>query len=41
MSRNGLFHRIGSGALDLAYVAAGRSIGYVESHMNAWDYLAS
>ena len=41
MSRNGLFRRIGSGALDLAYVAAGRSIGFVEPHMNAWDCLAS
>ena len=24
----------------LSYVAAGRLIGYVESHMNAWDCLA-
>ena len=24
----------------LAYTAAGRLIGYVESHMNAWDCLA-
>jgi len=24
----------------LAYVAAGRLIGYSEDHMNAWDYLA-
>ena len=29
-----------SGALSLAYVAAGRLIGYSEDHMNAWDYLA-
>lgn len=41
MSRQGLFRRGGSGALDLAYVAAGRLIGYVEPHMNAWDCLAS
>lgn len=38
---NGLFRRSGSGALDLAYVAAGRLIGYVEPHMNAWDCLAA
>ena len=24
----------------MAYVAAGRFIGYVEEHMNAWDCLA-
>ena len=38
---NGLYKRSGSGALDLAYVAAGRLIGYVEPHMNSWDCLAS
>ena len=38
---DGLFHRSGSGALDLAKVAAGRLLGYVEPHMNAWDCLAS
>ena len=32
--------RAGSGALALAYVAAGRLDGYVESHINAWDCLA-
>jgi myo-inositol-1(or 4)-monophosphatase len=32
--------RTGSGALALAYVAAGRLDGYVESHINAWDCLA-
>lgn len=41
LNRQGLFRRGGSGALDLAYVAAGRLIGYVEPHMNAWDCLAS
>lgn len=41
LERQGLFRRGGSGALDLAYVAAGRLIGYVEPHMNAWDCLAS
>ena len=32
--------RLGSGALGLAYVADGRSDGYVELHMNSWDALA-
>ena len=32
--------RGGSGALSLAYVAAGRRDGYVEHHINAWDCLA-
>ena len=32
--------RCGSGALALAYVAAGRRDGYVENHINAWDCLA-
>jgi myo-inositol-1(or 4)-monophosphatase len=32
--------RTGSGALALAYVAAGRREGYVEIHINAWDCLA-
>jgi myo-inositol-1(or 4)-monophosphatase len=32
--------RSGSGALALAYVAAGRRDGYVEHHINAWDCLA-
>jgi myo-inositol-1(or 4)-monophosphatase len=41
LQANGLFRRSGSGALDLAYVAAGRLLGYVEPHMNAWDCLAS
>lgn len=36
----GVFHRNASGALSLAYVAAGRLIGYIEEHMNAWDCLA-
>lgn len=37
---NGMFHRMGSGALSLAYVAAGRFIGYYEPHMCAWDLSA-
>lgn len=32
--------RSGSGALGLAYVAAGRRDGYVENHMQAWDCMA-
>lgn len=32
--------RVGSGALALAYVADGRSDGYIELHMNSWDCLA-
>jgi len=35
-----MFHRNASGALSLAYVAAGRLLGYLEEHMNAWDCLA-
>jgi myo-inositol-1(or 4)-monophosphatase len=33
--------RSGSGALGLAYVAAGRRDGYVETFMNSWDCLAA
>jgi myo-inositol-1(or 4)-monophosphatase len=36
----GIFYRNASGALMLAYVAAGRLLGYVEEHMNAWDCVA-
>ena len=36
----GVFLRNASGALSLAYVAAGRLLGYSEEHMNAWDCLA-
>jgi len=36
----GMFFRNGSGALMLAYVAAGRLAGYLEPHMHAWDCLA-
>lgn len=32
--------RAGSGALGLAYVAAGRSEAYAEAHINAWDVAA-
>ena len=36
----GMFLRNASGALSLAFVAAGRTLGYAEEHMNAWDCLA-
>lgn len=36
----GMYHRSGSGALSLAYVAAGRLIAYFEPHMCAWDMAA-
>lgn len=36
----GVFYRNASGALMLAYVAAGRLIGYAEQHMNSWDCVA-
>ena len=36
----GVYHRNGSGALSIAYVACGRLIGFFEPHMNAWDCLA-
>jgi myo-inositol-1(or 4)-monophosphatase len=34
------FRRAGSGALGIAYVAAGRCDGYAELHINSWDCLA-
>jgi len=40
VSDGGIFFRNASGALMLAYVAAGRLIGYVEPHMNPWDCVA-
>ncbi len=40
MNAGGIFYRNGSGALMLAYVAAGRLIGYCEPHMNCWDCIA-
>jgi len=40
IERGVMFHRNASGALSLAYVAAGRLLGYLEEHMNAWDCLA-
>jgi Archaeal fructose-1,6-bisphosphatase and related enzymes of inositol monophosphatase family len=40
VAEGGVFFRNGSGALMLAYVAAGRLLGYIEEHMNAWDCIA-
>jgi len=40
VERGGVFFRNASGALSLAYVAAGRLLGYIEEHMNSWDCLA-
>lgn len=40
LANGGLFHRCGSGALSLAWVAAGRLLGYHEPHINSWDCLA-
>lgn len=40
MANGGMFHRCGSGALSLAWVAAGRLLGYFEPHINSWDCLA-
>lgn len=39
-ARGGMYYRNASGALMLAYVAAGRLIGYAEPHMYAWDCFA-
>ena len=36
----GVIVRNASGALSLAYAAAGRFLGYTEAHMNSWDCLA-
>jgi len=40
LASGGMFFRNGSGALMLAYGAAGRLIGYYEAHINAWDCAA-
>jgi myo-inositol-1(or 4)-monophosphatase len=40
LAEGGVFFRNASGALMLAYAAAGRLLGYCEEHMNAWDCLA-
>ena len=40
LKAGGMFQRNGSGALSLAYAAAGRYLGYYEAHINAWDAAA-
>lgn len=40
LAAGGNFIRLGSGALMLAWVAAGRVVGYYEPYMHAWDCLA-
>jgi myo-inositol-1(or 4)-monophosphatase len=35
-----MFMRNGSSALTIAYVAAGRLIGYYETHLKSWDCMA-
>lgn len=40
LAQGSMFFRNGSGALMLAYVAAGRLAGYFEPHMHPWDCLA-
>jgi len=40
LAAGSLYQRTGSGALCLCMVSAGRLIGYIESHMNAWDCIA-
>jgi myo-inositol-1(or 4)-monophosphatase len=41
LEQKGMFFRNGSGALTLAYVAAGRLLGHVEPHMYSWDCLGA
>jgi myo-inositol-1(or 4)-monophosphatase len=41
LRKGAMFYREGSGALTLCSVAAGRLIGYVEPHINAWDCLGA
>lgn len=40
LDEGGMFVRNGSGALMTAYVAAGRLLGYYETHLKSWDCLA-
>ena len=41
LEQRGMLFRNGSGALSLAYVAAGRLLGHVEPHMYSWDCLGA
>lgn len=40
LAGGGMFMRNGSGALTTAYVAAGRLLGYYETHLKSWDCMA-
>lgn len=40
IENGGVYHEIGSAALMIAYVAAGRYIGFYENQINSWDCLA-
>jgi myo-inositol-1(or 4)-monophosphatase len=40
LDSGGMFIRNGSSALTIAYVAAGRLIGYYETHLKSWDCIA-
>ena len=40
LKKGGVYHDVGSAALMLAYVAAGRYIGVYEFQINSWDCLA-
>jgi myo-inositol-1(or 4)-monophosphatase len=41
LEQKGMLFRNGSGALSLAYVAAGRLLGHIEPHMHSWDCLGA
>lgn len=41
LENGGMYHRNGSGALGICYVASGALIGYMEYHINSWDCLAA
>ena len=41
LENGGMYHRNGSGALGICYVASGALIGYIEKHINSWDCLAA
>ncbi len=40
LTGGGMYFRSASGALMLAYVAAGRLLGHIEDHMQSWDCFA-
>ena len=40
-SAGGVVRSVGSGALMVVYVGTGQTLGYVETHINAWDCLAA